>query len=678
MTSVKSKTRRLLIALAVCFHFNAQCHRLLAQGTAITYQGRLSTNGVPVEGLYDFRFTIYDAATGGVLVAGPITNNTLWVTNGLLTAVLDFGPSVFSGDIRWLEIAVRATGDAEFTVLSPRQQLTPIPYAITAGRLSGLLPANQLTGIIPSANLAGTYTGAVAFVNSANHFSGNGAGLTALNASQLVSGTVPDARLAHNVARTNQFWWIDVRWFGANGSDANDDSAAIQAALNAAKQSGYGTTVYIPGGTYYISTNIIVPWAVNVFGDGSDNHNEQNPRASRIIQTNPSYNGLCFPYIHNQWIRDVSLSGPTGAVVNVGLSISNANYTANGEQFFAHNVGIRGFGFGFYQSGPSSIRLENCYIYNQGHANILLEGLIDSLSIVNCNIGYNRNAQNQPRYIPGIRVNGPGLKSLIVENCEIGDTGPVILGGGGGTITFVNNNIERHLASTNMIVSDANLTLNFFGGRISVGGNTNALVLGKGSGVQLNVTILAPSPNDWWGHVAPDGSTGTLWFETESPNAKLFCNANYGFWRSKSGNTWVYRAAAMVQSYTSADHPAINMHSRGRLAVILNPQDAVANNTDGVWLYGYFNSTNLERRRLAFTSGDTFGSNSFVRIHANSIVATNLLALTQLSSIPWAEVPVSTTGVGGKTNWAFVNANGAVFLVMTNTAGNTAVKQLAP
>lgn len=669
---------QLVIAAACGVSLQLQQNVLLAQGTAFTYQGRVETAGMLADGLYDFQFTIYDSVTGGAVIAGPITNSAVLVCNGFFTTILDFGPGVFQGEACWLDIGVRTNGTGAFTILAPRQRLTSAPYAITASRLSGLLSATQLSGTIPSTNLSGTYSGALVFSNPANSFSGDGAGLTRLNASQLTSGTVPDARLGANVARTNQFWWVDVRWFGANGTDANDDSAALQAALNAAKQAGYGTAVYIPAGTYYISTNLLVPWGVHLFGDGSDNHNEQNPRASRIVQSSSSYNGLCFPYIHNQWVRDISLWGPTGSAANVGLSISNANYTANGEQFFAANVGIRGFGFGFYQSGPSSIRLQNCYIYNQNKANILLEGLIDSLSIVNCNIGYNRDTQNKPRHIPGIRINGSGLKSLIVENCEIGDVGPLIVGGGGGTITFVNNNIERHLDSTNMIVLDANSTLNFFGGRISVGGNTNALVLGKGASALYNITILAPCPNDWWGHIAPDGTTGTLWFDTESPNAKLLCNANYGFWRSKSGAAWVYRAASAIHSYALAELPTLNVHSRGRLAVVLSPQDALTDNADGIWFYGFFNSTNLARRKLAFTTGEMFGTNTFSTIMTTSITATNVISLVQIESIPWVDIPVSTTGAAGKTNWAFVNVKGAVCVVMTNTSGNVVIKQLAP
>ena len=92
--------------------------------------------------------------------------------------------------------------------------LLPTPYAIfanTASNLSGTLPSAQLSGALPSAQISGTYSGPVTFSNSANSFigafsgtfSGTGSGLSNLNASQLTSGTVADARLSANVALLN-------------------------------------------------------------------------------------------------------------------------------------------------------------------------------------------------------------------------------------------------------------------------------------------------------------------------------------------------------------------------------------------------------------------------------------------------------------------------------------------
>jgi trimeric autotransporter adhesin len=178
-----------------------------AQGTAFTYQGRLDSGGTPYTGSAEFQATLWNVASAGTALASntPV-QVVLGVTNGLFVLPLDFGAS-FPGAERWLQLEVRTTIGA-FTVLTPRQPLTATPYAVTAGNLTGPVPAGQLSGAVPSANLVGTYSGALTLNNAANSLSGSGAGLTALNASQLTSGTVPDVRLAANVARTNQVWLL--------------------------------------------------------------------------------------------------------------------------------------------------------------------------------------------------------------------------------------------------------------------------------------------------------------------------------------------------------------------------------------------------------------------------------------------------------------------------------------
>ena len=70
----------------------------LPLGTAFTYQGRLNDGVSPANGSYDLRFALYDNSAGPGLVAGPITNAMIRVTNGLFTASIDFGQNVFVGE----------------------------------------------------------------------------------------------------------------------------------------------------------------------------------------------------------------------------------------------------------------------------------------------------------------------------------------------------------------------------------------------------------------------------------------------------------------------------------------------------------------------------------------------------------------------------------------------------
>src|SRR5689334_3848505 len=100
-------------------------------GTAMTYQGRLASGGIPVNGVYDLAFSLYDAATNGSQIGVSVTNSSVLVSNGLFVATLDFGSNAFTGEGRWLEIAVRS-GVNSFTILSPRQALSAAPYAISA------------------------------------------------------------------------------------------------------------------------------------------------------------------------------------------------------------------------------------------------------------------------------------------------------------------------------------------------------------------------------------------------------------------------------------------------------------------------------------------------------------------------------------------------------------------
>jgi hypothetical protein len=155
--------------------------QVLGQGTAFTYQGQLNSGGSLANGLYDFRFSLYTVPSGGTVAAGFLTNSATPVSNGLFTVVLDFGTGVFDGTTYWLQIGVRTNGSGGFIGLSPRQELTPAPYAIFAESAS----AAGLTGTLPSASLGGAYGGVVSFTNPGDSFAGNGAGLLNVNAATL-------------------------------------------------------------------------------------------------------------------------------------------------------------------------------------------------------------------------------------------------------------------------------------------------------------------------------------------------------------------------------------------------------------------------------------------------------------------------------------------------------------
>jgi hypothetical protein len=95
------------------------------------------------------QFRLFDTADVGTgsQQGSTITNPAVQVTNGVFTVQLDFGGGVFSGEARFLEIGVRASGSPDpHTILAPRQPLTSIPYAVRSTTATNAVNATQLGG----------------------------------------------------------------------------------------------------------------------------------------------------------------------------------------------------------------------------------------------------------------------------------------------------------------------------------------------------------------------------------------------------------------------------------------------------------------------------------------------------------------------------------------------------
>lgn len=97
--------------------------------TTFTYQGELTNSSVPATGNFDFRFILYSADLGGMQIGPIVTRNGVAVSQGIFTVPLDFG-SEFGSETRYLEIAVKTAGGPTYTLLSPRQPLTPATHAL--------------------------------------------------------------------------------------------------------------------------------------------------------------------------------------------------------------------------------------------------------------------------------------------------------------------------------------------------------------------------------------------------------------------------------------------------------------------------------------------------------------------------------------------------------------------
>lgn len=172
----------------------------VALGDGITYQGRFMDGGEPADGSYDIRFILFDADAGGAQVGTTIEQDNVTVSDGLFTTTLAFAASVWDGDARWLEIAVRpGSSTGTYTVLNPRQPVTAVPYALHALTAAGFSVPFSATGDVADELLSLTQDGdgeAIVASRSATDTAGNtlqasnaGAGAAVRGSSTHASGT---------------------------------------------------------------------------------------------------------------------------------------------------------------------------------------------------------------------------------------------------------------------------------------------------------------------------------------------------------------------------------------------------------------------------------------------------------------------------------------------------------
>jgi hypothetical protein len=114
--------------------------------SAFTYQGELRVSGQSASTPHDFRFELYDAASGGTQIGPTVNADAVPIVDGLFSSQLDFGASQFAGDRQWLQIAVRPTGNGAYQPLSPRTEITATPYA--QGAITALSNSVTSTSIV--------------------------------------------------------------------------------------------------------------------------------------------------------------------------------------------------------------------------------------------------------------------------------------------------------------------------------------------------------------------------------------------------------------------------------------------------------------------------------------------------------------------------------------------------
>lgn len=224
----------------------------------------------------------------------PFSAVTINVSNGLFTANLGdtsqpnmstIPASLFTQSNLQLRVWFN-DGTHGFAALDPAQNLTPTPYANFANNANNaafaatanIAATASTANNVPSSALSGVYTNALTLNNTANVLAGDGSGLTALNASQLI-GQVPTTVL-------NNAWKIGGNT-GANPTNGafigTTDSAPLEFRANAERALRLEPT---PSANPTRATN-----APNVIGGANGNFVSNTVAGATIAGGGASYYG---------------------------------------------------------------------------------------------------------------------------------------------------------------------------------------------------------------------------------------------------------------------------------------------------------------------------------------------------------------------------------------------------
>lgn len=255
--------------------------------------------------------------------AGRVATGEIWLSDGFMykfvlkdandvtIATYDNVPGINASYVNYTisqEIQTATAGQTVFTLTTMQYQPGTNNLSVFVDGINQYGPGAQYAYTETSPSVVTFNTG----LNLGEEVKFTTAQLNSSSAadSTQISYTAPySTAVATNVnAKLGQY--VSVKDFGAVGNGTVDDTAAIQAAIDAVKTS-YGAAVYFPPGRYKITSSIKVPTkTISLYGSGADTSIIEALSCDGIEITVPSTDR------DTQFFQDFSLIGAPGSTAN--------------------------------------------------------------------------------------------------------------------------------------------------------------------------------------------------------------------------------------------------------------------------------------------------------------------------------------------------------------------------
>jgi len=624
---------KFLATIIVVVWFAIFANYAASQTTIFTYQGSLKDGGVAANGNYDLEFVLFDALSGGTQLGSTIPQNSVAVSNGTFAVTLDFG-NQYPGANRFLEIHVRQTGGASFTVLTPRQQIASAPYSVkslnsenatnstnsTNALQLGGVAANQyvLTGDTRLSDPRPPTAGSSNYVQNSTtqqaasnfNISGNG------TAAGTISGNVITAATQFNI--------------GGNRVLSTGGGSTF-VGINAGATSGGGFNTFVGTGSGFSNTtggnNNFVGVSAGVSNTSGSSNNFFGYSAG-VFNTTGGSNSF-----FGEQTGGSNTSGENNSMFGRVAGFSNTVGTDNsffGNQSGFSNVsGSRNTTFGAYANvGAGDLQNATAIGANAfvTQNNSLVLGSINGVNgaTADTKIGIGTTA-------PAAKLDVAGTINSATQY-NIGGNRVFITGGGGGTIGLnVNTFAGVGAGAVNNAFPDGTL------------GNGNSFFGGKAGG--MNTVGRGNSFFGWLAGLANiDGSNNSFFGAgTASAYSNVLGNSNSFFGNSAGAGLNGVTMSGSSNSFFGASSGVRN--AAGNYNTFVGAQAAPMNSTgDGNSFFGHFTGNT-----------NTTGSSNTLIGRAADVGANNLTNTTAIGAFARVDSSNSLvlggiTGVNGGTN----------------------------